>query len=77
MHAVTGALFVAILRKGPIEVIREIKALADKASENSDEDMAWSHSGRERTVHSTLGGNDSDITVGSGTSDESMREAWA
>ncbi len=78
VHAMIGTLFMKILRKGSIEVILEIKALADKASEDSDKDMAGSDSSVEKTVHSGLGGNDSDITMGGSdesTSDVSMQDA--
>ncbi len=66
VHAMIGTLFMKILRKGSIEVILEIKALADKASEDSDEDMAGSDSSGEKTVHSGLRG----IGLGSQVSSE-------
>ena len=77
-QATNVTLFLAILRDGPIDVLRAIKAFVDKASDDSDEDMTGSDWSRERTVPSGLGGSDSDITMGGSdesTSDASMQDA--
>ncbi|KAI2512648.1 hypothetical protein MHU86_1644 [Fragilaria crotonensis] len=77
-QATNVALFLAILRDGPIEVLRAIKAFADKASNDSGEDRTGSDLSREKTVPSGLGGSDSNITMGGSdesTSDASMQDA--
>ena len=79
-HATTVTFFLAILRDGPIEVLRAIKALADNASSavDSDVDMTGSDSSLETSVHSGLSGNHSDATMGGSdesTSDASMQDA--
>ena len=63
-QATNVTLFLAILRDGPIEVLRAVKAFADKASHDSDEDMTGSDLSREKTVYSGLSGNHSDATTG-------------
>ena len=68
--------FTAILRDGPISIIRDVKALAEDMIKDSDEDMAGSDTSIESTSSKSTQSGKSDDSMTSGASVMSVEEEY-